>query len=88
MKKLSVLAALAFVFAGSTIYARACDMGAITAYVTGTVVADCGSSACAPDEPVTTTPQPIAKRLPAAPKVTDGCNGNGCATDDPPSSAR
>ena len=30
MKKLSVLAALAFVLAGSTIYARACDMGAIT----------------------------------------------------------
>ena len=86
MKKLSVLAALAFVFAGSTIYARACDMGAITAYVTGTVVADCGGSASAPDEPVTTTP--YAKPLPAAPKVTDGCNGNGCATDDPPSSAR
>ena len=79
MKKLSVLAALAFVLAGSTIYARACDMGAITAYVTGTVVADCGGSACATDERVTTTSQP----LPAAPKVTDGCNGNGCATDDP-----
>ena len=50
MKKLSVLAALAFVLAGSTIYARACDMGAITTYVTGTVVADCGGSACATDE--------------------------------------
>ena len=78
MKKFSVLAALAFVFAGSTIYARACDMGAITAYVTGTVVADCSGSACATDEPVTTTPP--SKPLPAAPKITDGCNGNGCAT--------
>ena len=46
MRKLGVLAALAFALAGSTIYARACDTGAITAYVTGTVVADCSGSAC------------------------------------------
>ena len=84
MRKFGVLAALAFALAGSTIYARAWDMGAITAYVTGTVVADCSGSACATDEPVTTTSQP----LPAAPKITDGCNGNGCATDGPPPSAR
>jgi hypothetical protein len=41
MNKLLLLAAVALL---STVHqASACDMGAITAYVTGTVVADCTS---------------------------------------------
>jgi hypothetical protein len=55
-------------------------MGAITAYGTGTDVADCSDSTCATEDPVPTTSQP----LPAAPNIADRCNGNGCATDGPP----
>jgi hypothetical protein len=78
MRKLSVLAALAFALGGSTIYARACDMGAITAYVTGTVVANgCTGANCATDEPASAqqpadcTARGCARPESAAPKVAD-----------------
>ena len=84
MKKLSVLAALAFTLAGSTVYAQACDYGVHAANATPVVVAGCGTSNCATDEPVTTTQQPIAKPEPAAPQVADGsCGTSNCATDEP-----
>jgi hypothetical protein len=69
MNKLLLLAAMALL---STVHqASACDMGAITAYVTGTVVADgCGSANCAVERPDT----------PAIPQTPEDCTSQGCAT--------
>jgi hypothetical protein len=68
MNKLLLLAAVALL---STVHqASACDMGAITAYVTGTVVADGGNcSSCAVEQPDT----PIVQE----PK---DCGNSGCVT--------
>jgi hypothetical protein len=69
MNKLLLLAAVALL---STVHqASACDMGAITAYVTGTVVTDgCGSANCAVEQPDT----------PAIPQTPEDCTSQGCAT--------
>ena len=83
MKTLSVLAALAFALAGSTVYAQACDYGVRAANATSVVVAGCGYSGCATDEPVTTTQEPITNPEPAAPVVAGCGNGSGCATEEP-----
>ena len=65
MKKLCVLAALAFVLAGSTVYSQACDFGMHAANSTPVVVA-CDGNGCTA---APTTQQPAANPEPAAPTV-------------------
>ena len=67
MKKLCVLAALAFVLAGSTVYSQACDFGMHAANSTPVVVA-CDGNGCTA---APTTQQPAANPGPAAPTVAD-----------------
>ena len=81
MRKLVVFAALAFAL-GSIHQASACDWSAHAANATAVVVADCGTSGCATDEPPpVTTQQPVGTPLLVAPKIAD-CQ-SGCAIDEP-----
>ena len=67
MKKLSVLAALAFALAVSTANSQACDLGMHAANATPVVVA-CDGNGCTA---APTTQQPAANPEPGTPTVAD-----------------
>ena len=67
MKTLGVLAALAFAFAGSTVYSQACDFGMHAANATP-VFAACDGNGCTA---APTTQQPAANPDPPASTVAD-----------------
>jgi hypothetical protein len=67
MKTLSVLAALAFALAGSTVYSQACDFGMHAANSTPVVVA-CDGNGCTA---APTAQQPAANPEPPASTVAD-----------------